>query len=268
MADITPKRIDELPAAESIGQNDLFVIEQSSAAKKANANILYDFFAGATGIEIITIGTATSSDIETAYQAGKAIFGKYTSNNTVTIYPLTKRSDATTHFFGGLYKAAGNNTITVRSFQCVNSVWGYAQKIVPDASSATPSALGTASAGSSDDFSRADHVHTMPSASDVGAEPAITEVTNNSTGTVTVALDAGKLYHFTGALTALTITLTAATSPEIAHYHFDFDSGSTAPTLSLPQTVVMPSGFSVEANKHYEIDILNNYGAVMAWAIS
>jgi hypothetical protein len=124
---------------------------------------------GATEIEIITIGTATSSDIETAYQAGKAVFGKYTSNNTVTIYPLMKRSDATTHFFGGLYKAAGNNTITVRSFQCINNVWGYAQKIVPDASSATPSALGTAAAGSSDDFSRADHVHAMPSASDVGA---------------------------------------------------------------------------------------------------
>jgi hypothetical protein len=39
---------------------------------------------------------------------------------------------------------------------------------IPTASSATPQALGTAAAGSSNDFARADHVHAMPSASDVG----------------------------------------------------------------------------------------------------
>ena len=40
---------------------------------------------------------------------------------------------------------------------------------VPSASDATPQALGTAAAGSSENYSRADHVHAMPSASDVGA---------------------------------------------------------------------------------------------------
>ena len=91
------------------------------------------------------------------------------------------------------------------------------------------------------------------------------EVTNSSTGAVSLALDPEKLYHFTGAITGLTITFNSATANQNAHYHFDFDSGSTAPTLTLPQTVTMPSGFTVEASKHYEIDILNNYGAVMAW---
>ena len=38
-------------------------------------------------------------------------------------------------------------------------------------SSATPKALGTASAGSSNDVSRADHVHAMPTAANVGAVP-------------------------------------------------------------------------------------------------
>ena len=93
----------------------------------------------------------------------------------------------------------------------------------------------------------------------------VTEVTNSSTGAVSLALDAGKTYHFTGALTALTITLNAAATGQLAQYHFDFDSGSTAPTLTLPNTVTMPGGFTVEASKHYEIDILNSYGAVMAW---
>lgn len=102
-------------------------------------------------------------------------------------------------------------------------------------------------------------------ASDLGLSAAVTEVTNSSAGAVSLALDAGKTYHFTGALTALTITLNAAATGQLAHYHFDFDSGSTAPTLTLPNTVTMPSGFTVEANKRYEVDILNSYGAVMAW---
>ena len=102
--------------------------------------------------------------------------------------------------------------------------------------------------------------------SDIGAEPAITEVTVSSTGSVSQALDAGKIYHFTGAITALTITLNATTG--IPHYHFDFLSGSTAPTLTMPQTVTMPDSFAVEASKRYEVDVLNNYGAVISWATS
>ena len=40
---------------------------------------------------------------------------------------------------------------------------------VPSPASVTPSPLGTAAAGTSTDYARADHVHAMPSASDVGA---------------------------------------------------------------------------------------------------
>ena len=92
------------------------------------------------------------------------------------------------------------------------------------------------------------------------------EMTISTDGAVTQALDAGKIYHFTGALTALTITLNATT--ELAQYHFDFNCGTTAPTVTLPNTVVLPNGNSFDANNHYEVDILNNYGAVLAWANS
>jgi hypothetical protein len=106
------------------------------------------------------------------------------------------------------------------------------------------------------------------SASDVGAEPAITEVTVSTAGAVTQAIDAGKIYHFTGALTSLTVTLNAAGTGIVPHYHFDFDCGSTAPTVTIPNTVVMPSGNTFDASKHYEVDILNNYGVVQSWATS
>jgi hypothetical protein len=53
--------------------------------------------------------------------------------------------------------------------QSVNGNTGTVTVAVPSASTATPSALGVAAAGTSNDFARADHVHAMPSASDVGA---------------------------------------------------------------------------------------------------
>ena len=46
--------------------------------------------------------------------------------------------------------------------------------VIPSPSDATPQALGTAGAGSSADYSRADHVHAMPTAANVGAIAAPT----------------------------------------------------------------------------------------------
>lgn len=134
---------------------------------------------------------------------------------------------------------------------------------VPSEATATPSNLGTAAVGSSSKYAKEDHVHAMPTAANVGAAPAVTEVTVSTAGAVTQALDAGKIYHFTGALTALTITLNAA-SGQPAQYHFDFTMPSTAFTPTLTG-VTMPSGNSWEASKRYEVDILNGYGVSMAW---
>lgn len=51
----------------------------------------------------------------------------------------------------------------------VNGQTGDVELTIPSASSDIPSDLGTASAGSSTSWSKGDHVHKMPSASDVGA---------------------------------------------------------------------------------------------------
>lgn len=61
----------------------------------------------------------------------------------------------------------------------------------------TPAGLGTAAAGTSDLYSRGDHVHTMPSASDVGAaEKAWTLISGSSTSssqTITYPAEATEL---------------------------------------------------------------------------
>lgn len=144
-----------------------------------------------------------------------------------------------------------------------STVWSFGSTVrLPSPSSAAPVMAGTAAVGSSAEYARADHVHP----SDSAKADKVTEITVSTAGAVTQALDAGKIYHFTGALTDLTVTLNAPASGDLAQYHFDFLSGSTAPTLTMPNTVTMPDSFTVEAGKRYEIDVLNNCGAVVSWA--
>lgn len=93
-----------------------------------------------------------------------------------------------------------------------------------------------------------------------------TEITITNGGDVSQTLQPNIAYHFTSdSLESLTITL--ATTNDIPQYHFDFISPSTAVTLTMPNTVTMPDGFSVAANQRYEIDILRGYGVAQNWAV-
>ena len=46
-----------------------------------------------------------------------------------------------------------------------------------------------------------------------------------------------------------------------------FTSGATATVLTLPSTVVMPDGFEIEANKRYEINIMDGLGVYQSWEV-
>lgn len=116
------------------------------------------------------------------------------SGNTSTITITDKNgtttatvSDGTTITASGILKGDGNGGVSAAT---AGTDYGTYSKpsggipasdlasgvipSVPSASSATPQALGTAAAGSSTDYSRADHVHAKPTAADIGAiaEPA------------------------------------------------------------------------------------------------
>lgn len=63
---------------------------------------------------------------------------------------------------------------------------------VPDPSDATPQGLGTAAAGSSADYSRADHIHQKPTPSDIGAQSQINSYSvlyGNGNGVITHATE-------------------------------------------------------------------------------
>ena len=109
-------------------------------------------------------------------------------------------------------------------------------------------------------FYTSDGIKTLGTASGSGSTP---EITISTSGVVSQALQSDTVYHFTSdALTSLTITFAGTSTNQ---YHFDFISPSTAVTLSLPNTVIMPASFGVEANSKYEIDIYNNYGVYAVW---
>lgn len=90
--------------------------------------------------------------------------------------------------------AAADTVLTVKdvdgslvrvALSAIKSLFG-----VPSASSSTPADLGTAAAGSSGDFARADHVHNKPTPADLGALPT-------GGGTMTGAIAMGG-YKITG----------------------------------------------------------------------
>ena len=84
----------------------------------------------------------------------------------------------------------------------------------------------------------------------------------------TVTLEPNKLYVFPE-MSELTIALAEPSDTGIANeYHFVFQSGATATTLSIPDTVKTPSGFTVDANKIYEISIMESCLCHQSWEVT
>lgn len=90
-----------------------------------------------------------------------------------------------------------------------------------------------------------------------------TKVVSGGSGTVTKQLSPNTLYEF-GECTSLTITLASEISGIRNEYMFEFVSGSTATTLSIPQSVGWMGGEAptIEANKTYQCSIVNNIAVI------
>lgn len=88
-------------------------------------------------------------------------------------------------------------------------------------------------------------------------------VVNHGTDDTTYSVTPNTL-HIWGTVASLTLTLATPTDNTIVNeYMIEFTSGSTATTLSLPSSVEWAEScgaLSVEANKTYQISIVNNIG--------
>ena len=73
--------------------------------------------------------------------------------------------------------------------------------------------------------------------------------------------------HVWGEMAALTVTLGAEVEGRANEYLFQFTSGATATTLTLPSTLTWANGEALtpEANKTYQISIVNGYAVYSAF---
>ena len=96
-------------------------------------------------------------------------------------------------------------------------------------------------------------------------DPEITSQVDHDTSDTTFELPPNQ-YHTWGEVTSLTLTLGSGTDGQANGYWFSFDSGDTATTLSLPETVI--TDIVVEPNMHYECSIVGNYMTFEEWEVS
>lgn len=87
-------------------------------------------------------------------------------------------------------------------------------------------------------------------------------VVDHGTGETTFVLTPNILHKW-GTVTSLTLTLAVPTDTTIANYYMvQFTCGSTATSLNLPDTIKWIAEPSIEANKTYQISILDNLGVI------
>lgn len=93
-----------------------------------------------------------------------------------------------------------------------------------------------------------------------------TKVESGGSGTVTKQIKPNTFYKF-GESTSLTITLAAEESGIENEYKFEFVSGSTPTTLSLPDSIKWKDGKepTMEALKTYQVSIVNNLAVFAAF---
>ena len=91
-----------------------------------------------------------------------------------------------------------------------------------------------------------------------------TTQTDHGTADTTYVLPPNE-FHTWGEVAELNLIFSEGDSGKANEYIFSFDSGVTATVLTLPETVI--SDLVVEANRHYEISIVNNYLAWTSWAV-
>lgn len=82
-------------------------------------------------------------------------------------------------------------------------------------------------------------------------------VVDHGTNDTTFALTPNVL-HVWGEVAALNLTLAAETSGVVNEYMAQFTSGTTATVLTLPDTVTYIGESTIEADKTYQVSIINN----------
>lgn len=91
-----------------------------------------------------------------------------------------------------------------------------------------------------------------------GGIPAMNHGTGNTTFVLTP-----NIYHKWGVVNSLTLTLADAPEDTYNEYMFQFTSGDTATTLSVPNTIQWVIQPNILSNRTYQCSIVNNIGVLV-----
>ncbi len=86
-------------------------------------------------------------------------------------------------------------------------------------------------------------------------------IVNHGTSDTTFTLTPN-IFHLWGTVTSLTLTLATASTTTMDEFMFQFTSGTTATTLSLPSTVKWVAEPEIEAGMTYQVSIVNNIAVI------
>lgn len=87
-------------------------------------------------------------------------------------------------------------------------------------------------------------------------------VIDHGTSDTTFALTPNVLHKW-GEVSSLTLSLSAASDETVANYYMiEFVSGATPTSLAMPDSIAWASDLTIEANKTYQISILNGCGVI------
>lgn len=88
-------------------------------------------------------------------------------------------------------------------------------------------------------------------------------IVNYGTSSTTTMLSEN-IYYIWGEVASLTLTLgTPADASKLSEYMFEFQSGATPTTLSLPSSVKWVETPTIEANKTYQVSIVDNIAIIV-----
>ena len=233
---------------------------------------------------------STYSAITAALTDGKTVLCEIACGNSVFYAPLKRDMpngqyqgenfysfDYETYATGAAYPLWYGH-LEVSDEDVVTYTEGYIRN--PEASTTIPQMDGAGSYGASDSYARADHRHPSDTTkvsinaqsltdpqkaqarTNINAQAVVTrETVSGSSATLDAEVDT---LYLCGEMTALTID----TFPQTGIFSVVFTSGATATVLTVPQTLIMPDSFAVEANKRYEVNVMDGYAVVAEWAVS
>lgn len=88
-------------------------------------------------------------------------------------------------------------------------------------------------------------------------------IVNYGTSSTTTTLSEN-IYYIWGEVASLTLTLgTPSDASKLSEYMFEFQSGATPTTLSLPSSVKWVDTPTIEANKTYQVSIVNDIAIIV-----